>query len=524
MKSLRVLIIEDSEDDVILTLRQLRRGGYNPFHMQVDTAEAMAQALDSHEWDLVLSDHAMPCFSSEAALAVLKNKGIDLPFIIVSGTIGEEVAVAAMKAGAHDYLMKSNLARLAPAVERELREADERRARKQADEALRRANRSLLALKRCADAMARATCELDLLNRVCAIIVELGGAKMAWVGFAEDDEAKTLRPVASAGDDQGYLDCARITWADHARGRVPTVTAIQTREVDLCQDIAGATRTVPWRKQQLQRGYASSIALPLIWENRCLGALTIYSPKANAFSDQEVDLLKQLAGDLTYGIVSLRARAEREELQQDLLRISEREKQLISQELHDGLCQNLTGTALIGSLLARRLTDRDDHEAVHAKRICELLNATVNEARNLSHGLHPVGPEGEGLMNTLAALAGTVTNLFHLRCTFRCPEPVILANETASTHLLRIAQESINNARKHGEAESIAISLLNTPEGIKLTIRDNGIGIPSDLPKIRGMGLKSMNYRATEIGASLSVRRASKKGGTVVTCVLPARG
>src|SRR5215210_3779534 len=132
---LKVLLVEDSEDDALLLVRTLRRGGYDPTWERVDTAPAMGAALEGRGWDLVISDHSMPAFSSSAALGLLRRKGfVDLPFIIVSGQIGEDAAVAAMKAGAHDYLMKDNLARLNSAIERELREADVRRERRQAEE------------------------------------------------------------------------------------------------------------------------------------------------------------------------------------------------------------------------------------------------------------------------------------------------------------------------------------------------------------------------------------------------------
>ena len=134
---LKVLLVEDSEDDALLLLRELRRGGYDAVHERVDTARAMEAALDGREWDLVISDHSMPAFSSSAALELLRGKGFgDLPFIIVSGQIGEQVAVEAMKAGAQDYLMKDNLARLNTAIERELREAEGRRERRRAEEEL----------------------------------------------------------------------------------------------------------------------------------------------------------------------------------------------------------------------------------------------------------------------------------------------------------------------------------------------------------------------------------------------------
>src|SRR5215218_10596770 len=134
---LRVLLVEDSEDDALLLLRELRRGGYEPLSERVDTAAEMEAALDERGWDLVIADHSMPEFSSSAALELLRRKGfVDLPFIIVSGYIGEDAAVAAMKAGAHDYIMKDNLARLNSAIERELRDAKVRRERRRAEEEL----------------------------------------------------------------------------------------------------------------------------------------------------------------------------------------------------------------------------------------------------------------------------------------------------------------------------------------------------------------------------------------------------
>ena len=135
---LQVLVIEDSEDDAALLGIELRRAGYAPVCHQVETPEALTSALDRQSWDLVIADYRLPRFDGLAALALVKAKGLDLPFIIVSGYITEEAAVAAMKAGAHDYVMKDKLARLGPAVERELREAEVRRERRRAEEALRR--------------------------------------------------------------------------------------------------------------------------------------------------------------------------------------------------------------------------------------------------------------------------------------------------------------------------------------------------------------------------------------------------
>ena len=136
-KLLRVLIVEDSKDDAELLAIELERGGYQPIYQRVETQLGMQAALDEKiSWDIVLADYALPNFSAIAALDVLKNHKLDLPFIIVSGKIGEDTAIAAMKAGAHDYLLKGKLARLVPAVERELREAVVRQEHRQAQERL----------------------------------------------------------------------------------------------------------------------------------------------------------------------------------------------------------------------------------------------------------------------------------------------------------------------------------------------------------------------------------------------------
>lgn len=140
-KSLRLLIVEDSNDDTQLLLRTLEEGGYDPVWQQVDDGKAMSAALDEHSWDLVLSDANMPRFSATGALEVLQRAELDLPFIVVSGHIGQEQAVALMKAGASDYVRKDNLPRLIPVVQRELQEAAVRKERNRLEARLRQAEK-----------------------------------------------------------------------------------------------------------------------------------------------------------------------------------------------------------------------------------------------------------------------------------------------------------------------------------------------------------------------------------------------
>jgi two-component system, cell cycle sensor histidine kinase and response regulator CckA len=126
-RPLQVLIIEDSEDDLDLLVRELRRSGFEPSYQCVKSATDLIAMLDRQQWDLFIGDYTMPGFSGTQALSIVRSRGIEAPFIFVSGTIGEDVAVSAMRAGAQDYVIKGNLKRLGPAIERELRESDARR-------------------------------------------------------------------------------------------------------------------------------------------------------------------------------------------------------------------------------------------------------------------------------------------------------------------------------------------------------------------------------------------------------------
>jgi len=195
--------------------------------------------------------------------------------------------------------------------------------RKKAEEELLQVNRALKALTECNEAMVRASKESDLLERVCRVLVEVGGFRLVWVGYAEQDEAKSVRPVAHAGFEEGYLATLNITWADEERGRGPTGTAIRTGQPCVARSYLEDPKVVPWRAEATRRGYASSIALPLIADGRTLGALTLYSQAVDAFHGKEVSLLEDLATDLAFGIHALRAGTERKRAEEEIRSLNE---------------------------------------------------------------------------------------------------------------------------------------------------------------------------------------------------------
>lgn len=182
--------------------------------------------------------------------------------------------------------------------------------RKRSEERLRRSNRALVALSNCNQALIRTTDEKALLQQICQIVVEKTGYRLCWVGYAEQDEGKTVRPVARAGFEEGYLKTVNVTWADSERGQGPTGTCIRTGQTVLVKNMSSDPRFAPWRAEALKRGYASSIAIPLS-NSTTFGALTIYASEPDAFSNEEVQLLTELAGDLAFGVMALRTREER---------------------------------------------------------------------------------------------------------------------------------------------------------------------------------------------------------------------
>lgn len=185
-------------------------------------------------------------------------------------------------------------------------------AQKQAEQTQKRLTRALRFLSDCGMALVHAEEEHKLLSDICRLTVETGGYLMAWVGFAEQDAAKTVRPAAQSGYEQGYLDSVNITWADMERGQGPTGTAIRTGVTVVNQDCLSNPKMAPWREAAITHSYRSSIALPLVGKKRVLGALTIYSQEPYAFNAEEVTLLKELASNLAYGIETLRTRDEHE--------------------------------------------------------------------------------------------------------------------------------------------------------------------------------------------------------------------
>ncbi len=261
---LRLLLVEDSPDDEMLVLAALRAAGYELRHRRVCSREAMRQALAEGPWDLIISDYFMPDFDAPGALAVAKESGSDLPFIVVSGTVGEDLAVAVMRAGARDYVMKDRLARLAPSVERELREAQERRQSRLAQEA---AANARMAQER-AEAMSRAKGLF-----LASMSHELRTPLNAIIGFAEllergiagpltPRQAEYVRFMAKGGQDLLTLVNEILDLSKVEAGKM-TITREPTALLSMAEGVLGTLQPLA-RERQVSLSHALPAGLPLL--------------------------------------------------------------------------------------------------------------------------------------------------------------------------------------------------------------------------------------------------------------------
>jgi len=209
---------------------------------------------------------------------------------------------------------------------------------------------------------------------------------------------------------------------------------------------------------------------------------------------------------------------QRRRLEAEVLRASETERQRIGEDLHDSLGQVLSGAACLSGALHHRLVSQGHDACTEAAKIESLLNHSIELTRGLARGLDPVGLKPEGLMNAMGDLAVDVTDMFGVRCEFRCNEPVLVVDAAVARHLYRIAQEATSNAARHAKADRITISLEAEGRVVTLRIEDDGVGLPQvPRPGRKGLGLRVMRYRAHAVGADFDILRRPE-GGTAVVC------
>ena len=540
---LQVLIVEDSENDAELLELELERAGYEPRCQRVETPSQMGAALQAQPWHVVIADYVLPQFSGLAALALVKQKGLDIPFIVVSGHITEDTAVAAMKAGAHDYVMKDNLARLGQAVERELREADERHRRRRSEDTL-KVEHALTRILAHAESLEEAAPEivhllLDGLEVDLAILWLLDG--------------QTLRPfVCESRSDSPALK--RIV--DESRGLACTrgvgLPGRAWQEGKALWDTEFAQNNAERSALFSQAGLRSAMAFPIQRGNDFLGVLEFISTERKTPDPNLMNMMTAIGSEIGQFIKRRRAEEdlrrahdelevrvqqrtaelksantrleaairERKRLEHELLEITEKERRRIGLDLHDDLGQKLSGIAMMTKGLENRLIKLKVAEAREAAKIHILIQQAMSHASDLAHDLATLDFKDNDLPAALSGLAEHAKELFEISCRFKAEEAIPPIEAATVGQLYKIAQEAVTNAIKHGKAKKVAINLANGSNRLVLTIQNDGLPFPDLRGDSAGMGLRIMNYRASLIGAALDIKGTGAHG-TLVTCTVP---
>ena len=295
---IRVLLIDDDEGDYIVVRDLLSDISSMEYILKwVSDYGAALDAILSNEFDVCLLDYRLNERNGLELMQEAVSRGAMTPIVFFTGHGTYDLNLEVMSKGAADWLTKGELS--ATLLERSIRQTMERQRKR---EELIKAKRVIQALSECNHAVIHIKDELELLREICHIVVGVGGYRMAWVGWAEEDRDQTVTPVARYGHEEEYLDTVKVTWKDAERGKGPTGTCIRTGVPCIIRSIGNQAEFAPWKVEASKRGYASVIGLPLLLDGRRLGALTIYSSETDAFDTEEVEFLVKLSGNLSYGI------------------------------------------------------------------------------------------------------------------------------------------------------------------------------------------------------------------------------
>ncbi len=414
---------------------------------------------------------------------------------------------------------------------RAARDALEQKVRERTAQ-LRKSNRLLRMISACNQALVGIENEKELVQAICQLILDEGGFRMAWVGYADQDSGKRVRPAANAGFEDGYLDRAGITWADTERGRGPTGTAIRERRVCTSNDFLAQPELAPWRDDAVRRGFHSSIALPLVSEGRAFGALTIYSDLPSAFDQEQKTLLMELAGDLSFGIMSVRAREQRDlalaqlrSLAAELVHAEERERQRIGRILHDQLQQLLAGARF--GLESLRAASKAENLRETVDKIDGMLKEGLEVSRSLTTELSPPIQYGSDVESLVRWLAAWAQERFGLTVTVAAQEDGYIGSDEIRMTLFRTVQELLFNVAKHAGVKEAHVSI-RPDEGrhLLVAVSDCGAGFDPSALRARGgssggFGLFTIQERLQALGGSIAIE--SRPGsGSSFTIRVPA--
>jgi PAS domain S-box-containing protein len=463
---LRFVLLEDDSHDAELVELELARNDIDVEWRHVARESEFKAALQPVPPDLVLADYTLPGFDGLAALKIVQRTCPDVPFIFVSGSLGEERAIEALKSGATDYVLKDRLQRLPAVVRRALTEARERRERRSAEIAL---EEQRLLLSTLIDSLPETVYSVDTESRLTVV-------------------------------NRALLDTLGKKREDVLGKRLSEVRPEET-VVDIENQGANVLRTGRSMTDQERAWIASD------------GTIRWFTFTMVPLRDH---------GTIAGLVCTVREVTAQKALEQEILEISNREQRRLGSDLHDGLGQELTGLSLLLKGLEMQLSREAQQYLSQITKISDLLARAIQSTRSLARGLAPVNLERGGLSEALKHLAARCTDMYSMQCTFTIGEQKLPdLEEGAATHLYRIAQEATTNAARYARATAIAIDLRTSTRKLQLSITDNGIGLSAGLAQGRpGMGLKIMEYRARMLGGAVAFEEPGQGTRIVLTAPL----
>ena len=301
-RTIRVLIVEDVEVDAERALYQIRRAGMDCISRRVEAEPQLVAALADFDPEIILSDFSLPQFDGMSALRISQLHAPGVPFIFLSGTIGEEAAIEALHAGAVDYVLKENLARLAPALRRAIHEAAAKLERQKQEQQIARLNRALRMLSGVNSLVLRVRDHTELLSETCRLATTAGGYAAA-VAAAKTAASAWLQPVAWGGADERMVDRLRSYVAESsARDSGVIGTVIHSGREFVCNNTATLSATAQFDALMLQAGLLSVVVLPLKVDDTVIAVLVLTAHDCDAVGDEELDMLREVAGNLSFGL------------------------------------------------------------------------------------------------------------------------------------------------------------------------------------------------------------------------------
>lgn len=552
-RALQILYLEDDPDDVeLLQAALIKENISGTFTHVVNRVEYLSAIVQSH-FDLILADFALPAFDGLEALALAQAKQPHIPFIFVSGAIGEEMAIETLKQGATDYVLKDRLSRLGPAIQRALREVAERRQRREAEEQIRQLLEAERKARQMAEAIAGRIASLQVVTaslsealtpaQVTQIVVEQGRAVLgATAGsvILRSDQDNMLEVIHAAGYPSESL---RVWQRFPLAAPTPLSEAVRTGKPIFLQSPQSAERFPLLSDLANQGSNKAWAAIPLVVNGRIIGAMGLSFEQPQAFSEDERNFMLALGRQCAQALdrahlyeaerlarteanrlnVALEQLVQQRTVQvrqlaSELITSEQTVRQRIAQTLHDDLQQTLFAAKI---QLQFFYDESGDNEGLNA--LAEMIDEALDLTRQLTVELSPPVLQGEGLPEALAWLTEQMRELYGLKVIIRATGHPDTANEEQRILLYQIVRELLFNVVKHAGVLEAEILLETESDGLSITVSDQGQGFDTaaTLASAKsGFGLSSVNERLQLFGGRAEID-ANPGSGTLIYLFLP---